>query len=179
MIRELALRQLEEMTDRIQNIRTLNYNDRSVGLRTPDSPVGVLLNDTGIAQLYAGSSKFLLGINGKIKAIGDRINIETKEISLNPNSIGDIRILGKSIDPDVFWSRDYVMINKKSLENVTVITPETIVDLNTGKILNSKPLLDYLEPKELFVNSEQPVDLNLERTLELAETLGMSIPEWI
>lgn len=179
MIRFLAKRLLEDIETRHTNVRALNYTDRSQGIRVPDAPVGFLASDQGIAHMYAGSSKLMVGLKGRTVSMGHYLDVRNYNVSFKPQSIGDFLILGKHLDPEIFWSRDYVVVNRKSFEDVQVITPDTRVDLNTGEIINTKPLSDYFQPAELFPTPDKPQDLEIKKTTDLARDLGIPLPNWL
>lgn len=178
MITSLVRHFVDNITHEKLNAYTFNYNDRSVGLRTPDAPVGVLCSDKGIAQLYAGSNRILLGTNGYSRIMGNYLSIENSQLNLNPSSIEDLKIKEKYINPEVFYNDDYVMVKKAELTNAFVVTNETFVDLNTGRIINAKPLTDFITPISVFLKDEPLESIDIKKAEIYANTLGVQLPNW-
>lgn len=142
-------------------------------MRTPDAPVGFLAQDSGIAQIYAGSSKIVLGINSSIHLTSNDININCSNWSFNVPSLSSIKFKDKQLNDSLFDNSK--MIQALSLDG-EVITPDTkIVD---GKIINTKKLSDYLYETSLLEQVE--MDKNLFREADImAEYLNFKLPEWL
>lgn len=173
MLKDLLRRFTSFLTEKNLNIKAFNYSDRSTGLRSPDAPTGVLLQDSGVAQLYSGNAKLVAYLTGDLSITGRELIIGSNSVTFNINSFSDFKIKDRVLNNTLY--NNSTLTRVKSLD-AHVITPQTAVV--EGKLINTKPLSEYLEEVNLFTESPLPEEYLRDYQL-WAEYIDVDLPEWI
>lgn len=155
----------------IRNI-LLNWADREVGLRHPTSPVGMVIRDQGIVEMYSGPARVSLTSEGLIANISRIYGVKSDKIALNVPSIENLRFNGRSINKDIFLGRPIPSIIGDSLENIFFVGPATVTESGES-LINTIPVTAILEASVLF--QENSEDMLLDHNIEIFNIIDAAI----
>lgn len=157
----------------------LNYLDEDQGLRHPRTPSGVLVQNDGNVQLYAGSSYLVVdNINNGIGLESKTCILKCGDIEISTQSIKDLVLLGRYFDSELFYGVKEVLTvsnSKEDLSNYKLITSLTQVD-NAGKIHGTSSLASIFESRPLTI-ANQVMTESADRVSRLASAIGHDIPK--
>ena len=131
----------------------IGYSDTELGFRQPSLPVGAMVRDEGVLDLYAGATRILGLISGELMAISKSTTFLTRNFSINGLSWFDVTVNGKTLNSKFDKNYKVVATSKKSFSGFYLMNDQTIADPNTGEILNKTPLSDVLTPAELLTDN--------------------------
>ena len=126
-----------------------NHSITTLGYRHPSMPVGWVIRDQGILDLFAGATKFCIDLEGfaLLKA--------AKFISING---GIVRLRADSFDKIIIQNRKFnaKAYNKtkvaylKKADGLSVMNASTKADPHTGIISPKIPLTDVFDFDDIF-----------------------------
>jgi hypothetical protein len=128
-----------------------NYSEKEVGLRHPDGPVGLVLRDQGQADLYAGKSRVILGVDGIILNSCRWWATCAESIKLQASSISRLYIQGKTLNQQVFAGQTLAGLSVNLPENLGLITSDLLIDTRTGRLISGfVPFSQVFSPQRVF-----------------------------
>lgn len=135
-----------------ENIRhiLLNWSETEIGKRHPSGPIGFVLRDQGIVDIYSGKTRFLLDITGNTVSICTNFTSVSTTTNFKTVDIESFKINGKSFDSDLFLGQSIAAIG--DISSYSVIGPQTRVVVNgaIGELIDTVPMSKFMTPKQIF-----------------------------
>jgi hypothetical protein len=126
-----------------------NVSETEQFIKHPKGPLGIVLRDQGMVDIYAGSVKQIYAINGDALLIANRYGINANLISFTVSDIVNFKLLGKNINPTIFAGKK-LLAPKIDLTPLALVGPNTTVDQKTQKLINTVPATSVFEEVTLF-----------------------------
>ena len=168
----------EGLTSRGVRAQSLDYSDRSVGLRCPDAPAGIYIQDDGTVQLYSATSKIIATLSGDLDLEAHRTRIMGMRIDISPDQIGSYTLMGRTINQKVFEGVSRVLHSSdiSGLDNIKLLTPESRA-LESGEIINTVDLTSLISTDETYPEVEAVEPTPLLQARLVFDELNIPIPE--
>lgn len=127
-----------------------NYSISSIGTKHPDLPVGYVLRDQGLIDIFAGSSKLILDLEGYgILKSNKFIGIQSGVIRFKAASFDKILFQDRKLNSKAY-NKQKVAYLKDNAKNTYLISDSSKVDLHTGNITPKVALNDLFEFDSIF-----------------------------
>lgn len=167
----------QNVDSRSNRIKLLNYGHDTIGLRSPVAPCGVVIQDSGVVSMYAGRSRLFAGLSGMIVAVADSVGVNANMIYLNPRDISSLKILGRSIQPEVFsGDKKTVVVSAANLAKLSTMYVVTKLSRATDAgITDLHSLGEVFTALDLFEADFQCPDISLDKFQTLVKGLGVSL----
>lgn len=146
------------------NIRhqTLNYSWTSNGMKHPNSPVGVLVKDTGQVQIYAGKTQSIWSLKGERLELSTVYHNIAQKITFTTKGITNFRILGKHFVKEIFEGQKVLAIKPDvNINSYGLIGPQTQIISPAGPCtITNLVMLDKIFDERMIFDLD-PNDKNL------------------
>jgi hypothetical protein len=150
-----GLRSVEKAILRSHQVKHIckNYSMTEVGFRHNHQSLGMMVRDQGYIDLYSDDSRFLVTKN-VILSMGGQTSLATRKIQLNPDTLENLLILGKHINPKVFDGIKLLALSALA-GDLRVLGPDA-VDSQGGPLVNGfVPLSAAFEEHQVFLQSPE------------------------
>lgn len=153
----------------------LGWHEREQCLRHPKLPVGFILRDQGIVDVFAGRARILVSMRGDILNSANSFNVVSQAVNIRVAGIKNFKILNKHPNQQIFDGQHLAALKTTDLTNFYFIDPsKTRYDSQTNTWINPIPAADLIEPIQFWDEESEISDL-LPAEMEIYNTITATL----